>query len=39
MPSFRSIVTIAAVSAATFLAIEHFKAASPQKAARVGLST
>lgn len=39
MPSARSIVTIAAVSAVTFLAIEHFKSARPATAARVGLNT
>lgn len=39
MPSARSIVTIAVVSAITLLAIEHFKAAKPGTAARVGLNT
>jgi hypothetical protein len=39
VPSFRSIVTIAAVSAVTFLAIEHLKASRPAAASRVGLST
>lgn len=39
MPSARSIITIAVVSGLTFLAIEHFKAAKPRTASRVGLST
>jgi hypothetical protein len=38
VPSFRSIVTIAAVSAVTFLALEHLKAAKPAAATKIGLS-
>jgi hypothetical protein len=38
MPNPRSIITIAVVSALTFLAIEHFKTAKPATASRVGLS-
>lgn len=38
MPSARSIITIAVVSSLTFLAIEHFKARNPGKAARIGLN-
>jgi len=39
VPSLRSIVTIATISALTFLGLQHFAAAKPQTAARVGLST